>query len=399
MGSNDPAVLVSVGSWWDLWADLEDSHKPLALDDLLNALKSRDWDDIARSIWGRLAKVVHFREQTLRAMDTEKLRARLLQHLKTAMTNSAWSLLFYLYWRKHHGDLMRCFLDGLGIEHDGHGTYVGEIVPPAQAKLEAAVADVSKRFSQDDLRRYMRVLLVEEPKTWGFLITAYQDLLDPEGGDDAQPAGAAAAPTVFLDAPANELPSDEFTTLDRVLIRSIVDTVSDSEGALDADELDDLIATVIGLNSSRYRSYFHLGYMDTMVSGRTLNFEHPEFNDLRREWYLCGALTGLLRRREAETIKTIFTSRSDDFRRASGRPGGPGAAMARTLTLGLIEMGRVTEAALLIRGQASEAGGLTTLSTVLRKASDLLRDSDLTSAGTLLNALDQAQYRLDAEEP
>jgi tetratricopeptide (TPR) repeat protein len=139
--------------------------------------------------------------------------------------------------------------------------------------------------------------------------------------------------------------------------------------------------------------------MDTLVPGRALDFEHPEFNDVRREWYLCGALHGLVRKRDAETIKTILTNRSDDFGRASARPGGPGAAMARTLVNGFIEMGRITEAALLVRGQAGEMVGYVAANGALSKASDLLRDNDLTSAGTLLNALDQAQHLLQGNDP
>lgn len=393
MASGETEEQRSVGSWLDLWEDLGDVHQKVALEDFLSTLRQPDWEQAGRTLWSRLGKALHFREQTVRAMSNEKLTARLIPNLRSAMTANLWSVLFYVYWRKHHSDLMNCFLGGLGIAHDEHGGYKGDFTPPTDEALDRAVQAVTARFSARDFVSYLRVLLVREPQNWKFLKQVYWDLCAKGGAT----GGSASAGTAVIPAVAPMLspdfPSDEFTTLDKVLIKSVVETVSESEGSLDPDELGDLVSTVIGLNSSRYRTYFHLGFLDTMVPGRNLDFEQPEINDPRREWYLCGALTGLLRKRDSDSLKAVLSDRSGDFVRASARAGGPGAAMARTLISGLIEIGRIGEAALLIRGQVGESVGLSIAVSALRKASELLRDSDLVSAGALLIALDQVQHR------
>ena len=91
-----------------------------------------------------------------------------------------------------------------------------------------------------------------------------------------------------------ELRSPNFTTLDNVLIRTIVSSLNHVEGVLNLDELDDLVGELTELNDSRERSWFHRGFVDSLLQ-RELKAVKKGDNLSRRAWYVTGHLVASMR--------------------------------------------------------------------------------------------------------
>jgi tetratricopeptide (TPR) repeat protein len=90
-----------------------------------------------------------------------------------------------------------------------------------------------------------------------------------------------------------------------VLIRTTVDAAQGIEGALPIDALDDLIEETVQLNSSRHRTFFHVGFRDAVLR-RPLQVELPAQNVERRIAYWSGYLQGLGRQERWTEIVTHF---------------------------------------------------------------------------------------------
>ena len=93
-----------------------------------------------------------------------------------------------------------------------------------------------------------------------------------------------------------------FTTLDGLLILAAVNTAQGIEGALDEDQLDDVVDELVKLNASRHQSYFHAGY-----PGRALRQSRSARNCRQRiksrlRWYWTGAVQGWARRERWDCI-------------------------------------------------------------------------------------------------
>ncbi len=90
------------------------------------------------------------------------------------------------------------------------------------------------------------------------------------------------------------LPSNDFTTLDKLLFRASVDSVAGVEGSLPPEEMADLVEELINLNATRTRSYFHRGYLQAL-NGTSFEQMGHEQNQERRAWEWAGRIIGLVR--------------------------------------------------------------------------------------------------------
>ncbi len=96
------------------------------------------------------------------------------------------------------------------------------------------------------------------------------------------------------DAPQPE-PSEEFTGLDNLLIKTIEASALGIEGAPKSAQIDALTNELVHLNADRKRSFFHRGFFEA-VSGSQIRIGHTGENRESRLWYLAGVIMGLLRR-------------------------------------------------------------------------------------------------------
>lgn len=201
--------------------------------------------------------------------------------------------------------LLKAFLDGCSIANDNG--FATEDEPPSLEQFEAGLAAINGHFPARDIQLYV-LYLAFFGGTSGF----WDNLSETEG------YAAVMNAAMVANHPAEEESGGEieeevepesntegFTTLDNHLIRELVASSFQEEGALGEDAAEDLVEEVVELNASRHRSLFHRGFFHSLFE-RPFTFHFPGENSERRQWYLCGVLFGLLRRKDIARCVDIF---------------------------------------------------------------------------------------------
>ncbi len=337
---------------------------------------------IVETIAGRTS----IRTQTLMVWPRERLFEFIKKHGERAISDRLFQLIFKVYFNEHEIELFSKLFESLNIELESSDDLV---IPNLDRPLKLKAADASVRHllshcPERSVQRVVEYLRLRD-ENWEPLGPALHSAQQLKRKDDAPPV--TKSPTQV---------SEDFTTIDRVLIDQIVATSSHAESALDEDEIDDLIQTLVALNPKRKRSYFVLGYADVLVSDRTLDFERQEFDDERRSWYLTGALLGFLRQRRENELVALLQARGDDFRRAVDAKG-PGLVLAKNLIPDLVRLGRIGEAVKLVTAHCKH-GGLRVAKPALEEVVRLLRINSAPDAMALVRPLWDAYGDVSAEE-
>ncbi len=180
-----------------------------------------------------------------------------------------------------------------------------------------------------------------------------EDLLESWDGLEAVESGSCPdTDTQRTEQPETvpqHIDSPEFSTMDRVLIQTIVSTANDTDGSLDAGEVLDLVIELQGLNDGRSRSWFHSGFLCAL---QNLDFEERGAgeNDERRAWWLCGYLIGKLRQTTPkETYQLLFQLDPADsnlilHRTETGKPLGGAVMLSQQLFRSILDMGEFEQA-------------------------------------------------------
>lgn len=201
-------------------------------------------------------------------------------------------------------DMLTVFLDAAGIPH-ADGCIDGDLagVPSPEALL-AGYQALAGRFPKQHILIYFRALLALEgtEDTWQNLSGLLRQI-EHNGLTKSEPGIGPSE-----DAKIEHLPesSEEFTSLDNLLIQAIVNTALNVEGALAKEQLDDLTDEFLHLNGTRKQSFFHRGFFDALFSTEA-NPEHDGENVESRLWYVAGAVMGWTRRRMPERIVELFS--------------------------------------------------------------------------------------------
>ena len=187
-------------------------------------------------------------------------------------------------------DMVTAFLDALGVPHDQ-----GEVEADATIDAEEKVTRSAIRgmIREHGLRRsavYLlalissRTVAVETGRTWLQELFEALTLEEQPVPEESRVAEAEAAEGDAEEEQTNEdeLEEDDptrqpsFTTLDRLLILTAVDAAQGIEGALNEDQLDDVVDELVTLNGRRHQSYFHAGF-------RNVLFDKPVAEELPAE--------------------------------------------------------------------------------------------------------------------
>lgn len=186
------------------------------------------------------------------------------------------------------------------------------------------------------------------------------------GGESAAEGGAAGRVDPASDGVGYAEPSgrnddsrlprpQSFTTLDRVLIRTIVSALNRVEGSLPWEELEDLVQELIELNDSRARSWFHRGFLDRLRDG-PLAPRRAGDNDDRRAWYLAGWMLGAMRRESRPEVSSLLDRLDRGDRSLLLESGSePGLLVAKVLFRPLLEAGAYQQARMWLEAHAAEA--------------------------------------------
>ena len=355
-------------SWKSLWRRLRPDQKVEAISRLLDDVPT---PPAYRALIHSFAKDTNMREQTLASWERQRLVEFLAQRAEMALAPPLWIWLFELHLKSNCKNSLNHLLAALNL-NAGQELMIPQLT--ARLRPEAATAAVNLVLSNhpfDEIAVTVDVLRLTN-EYWEPLGPAIDEGRAARGLVDEPPPVAKDLEGVLRD----------FTTLDRVLIEQVVATSSTSEAALDDDEIDDLVQTLIALNPRRKRSYFVMGYADVLIPDRELDFQRPEFDDERRGWYLAGALLGLARKHDTAGIESVLEGQDEIFRRAAATRG-CGTAIAKALLPELVAAGRIGEASLLVNSQI-EAGGPVLAGIVLGQAVTLLRRNAAADAMALL---------------
>ena len=384
-------------SWADIWAQMKESERIQAVETFATRLREGPPDYVrgyGLRFQQRLAKRLHFRPQTVQRMNPQQLASAVLRIVDAQLEYIDWVFLFQAHYLGNKCSLMCEFLDLCGIPHDEHGGTTSDIKPPED--IEKIAQELIAKHGKEEAGRYFMVLRLQQPELWGFLDQVLSDHIAPVSPQlQEQPVSSAGGET----GETLEM-SQEFTQLDRVLIEQIVATAGEEERALSPDEIVDLIETVHALDTGRNRTYFHLGFMDALLVTRVPDFDRPEINDGRREWYLAGLLAGFSRQRNLGEVERWLDSRRSDFERAARSTGGAGTTMAKTLLGVLLDSEMIAPAVTLLKHQIVSAGPATRWR-ALSSASDRLRQDDTPAAKALLTVLHEKLHEIpfqDSEE-
>jgi tetratricopeptide (TPR) repeat protein len=226
-----------------------------------------------------------------------------------------------LFHAQERAELMGAFLEILGIPHD-KGLIATETYPtPSIPQVQDAARQLSVQFPAEHIIVYLASagLLMPEWRTecWSSL-----DVVPPQ--TPALPAAESEETGVPVPVPVEEWV--QLTTLDDLLIKATVASVSGLEGAFSLDQMEDAIEELIHLNSDRQHSYFLRAYLGTLT-GRDFENDGIEMNQPRRDWLLAGQVTALGRRSDWKGISALFLERRTEFE-SLFRKGGAAARSA-----------------------------------------------------------------------
>lgn len=375
--------------WTEIWRlfDADEQHDACLC--LLESFKDNPDSVITHRVLKRLAEATGTRLPSVQALarkDPDKLATTIRTRAAALLDEQSWRELFTYYYPRKKLGLLCEFLDHVGIPHDENGAATSDnFARPTPEAVATAVASLERTYTTKELARYLAVL-ARHQLGWEFVAAERDRLFLALQQDTAADSQSATA-----QADTASASSMDFTVLDRVLIEQVVRAAMQIEGSLDGRQVADLIETTARLSDKWYRAHFHLGFMDVLLPERTLQFDRPGDNQERRGWYLAGVVAGLVRTHDAEGLHNVFEQRAEDLSAVLQKAGGPGASVAKTALRQVLEIGRISDALKIIRGQVAHLG-LDFAGEVLDFATVFIRQSNFESAKAIVDELTRQSF-------
>jgi tetratricopeptide (TPR) repeat protein len=394
-------------TWLGVWKDLDATTKRQI------AEASFEHEKVGKAAVLALARHDRVRRQTVEKWPVEKRAEHFarMRRLPSAQLAAAMLTHFHLVRRKR---LVVSFLDFLKIPHeDGLIEHIEDLEPPVRSRTIAAIRRMSATFPRAQVQLFLDVISCQS----SFEVFSDFDAARVEAlGDASLVAKPKVAPVTdtfggqldndFTDEPAEAErepapPQDDtpptFTTLDQVLMRTVIASVADVHGALPTEKVEDLVEEVVQLNLERHQSYFHRGFLAVLL-GREVELDFREASDARRGWYACGAIIGYKRRGDLVAVVDLLTKRPE-LARELARPGSGYAEQTVSIVFeAYCATSRFAEAARFLSPAVVGRAGVPLAREILEVASGLIRERREADARRLLDALLAALPTL-AEDP
>lgn len=373
---------------YQLWKALSEEERTTAAKAYWDSESNRS------SLVEEIATTFNFRKETVREWEADKA-AHYARHLRPHHPPLLRGLLVRLHIPPRH-EMLERFLDQLGIPHrGGHLAEEADQVQVEEAQVRRAADRLREEFPFDQVVTYFLTLIaLRQDFAPGLDRWLRVNVTDIHESTDAHEEDVSEEPVETEGGPARSdgFMAGEFTTLDRRMIRTVVDVAQGIEGAPTEDELDDLVGELIQLNSERHRSYFHAGFRD-VVLGRPVPDEIPAQNQARLRWYWAGYLSGLGRKGEWGRIVELFDS-EQAVRDAGRGSSGAGPMAAQLIFDALRRADRPGEAAAYLNAKTVVANPA--LLHVMRfVGTDLLREDRAAEARPLFDLLGDVVDRLE----
>ena len=295
-------------NWRSIWQSLSPEDR---IEAALAFWESPRGDSIHRGAYKALASHGGFRRRTLEKMPAEKLARRL-----ATLPSPSISVIQDLVTELYLGPRLACltnFLDALDLRHKNGFLLDDDDAnpPPSQSISITALTSTRSACGREETDCLADALFLLNPSIYSQLPGALAVLQEQSSSAEDSTENASEPESQSDSVPAEAQPdlpetqAGQFTTLDRELIKSMVASVSEIEGALDEDQIGDLVDEVLALNVDRHQSYFHLGFLNGLKSSDA-SLEFPESNETRRAWYLAGTVSAHARRGEDEKILALL---------------------------------------------------------------------------------------------
>jgi len=384
-------------TWLGVWKELDAATKRAV------AEAAFEHPQVAKPLIVALARHDRVRRQSVEKWSVEKRAAHVarMRRLPTAKLATALLTHFHLARRKR---LVISFLDFLKVPHeDGLIRNIETLEPPGRSRMIAAIRRMSTSFPPAHAQLFFDVISCQS----SFAVFSDFDALREEAIPHEQSLVERAKPSVDsfggrveVDDLSPEVevreedepttPPDDtpptFTTLDQILIRSVIASVAEVHGALTPDKVEDLVEEVVQLNLERHQSYFHRGFLAVLL-GRELDLSFPEASDVRRGWYACGAILGYQRRGELDAVVALLAAHPD-LARELARPGsGYAERVVSIVFTAYCRKGRYAEAARFLSPKVVAYAGVALAREILEAASGLIRERREADARRLLDVL------------
>ncbi len=383
-------------TWLGVWKDLD----PTTRREVAEA--AFEVPQLEKALILAVARHDRVRRQAVERWSPEKraIHVARMRRLPNAKLAAALFTHFHLARRQR---LVVTFLDFLKIPHEGGLIRdIASIEPPARGRMIAAIRRMNTSFPLSHAHFFFDVIScqsnfkvfqnfnaerLEALPDERAAIARAKPAVDTFGGrldDDlteARPSGQPPDPT----PPQDDTPPT-FTTLDQVLIRSVIASVAEVHGALTPEKVEDLVEEVVQLNLERHQSYFHRGFL-AVLFGREPQLDFPEASDVRRGWYACGAILGYQRRGQLDEVVALLTKRPELSRELS-RPGtGYAERVVSIVFSAFCSKGRYAEAARFLAPRVVSFAGVPLAREILETASGLIRERREADARRLLDVL------------
>jgi tetratricopeptide (TPR) repeat protein len=286
-----------------------------------------------------LARSRSFRAKTVQRWTDDKLA-----HASGQMFPESRELVMELLYALHvpgRCQMVGTFLEGLEVPHEC-GVVDNEVMDALEPSLEAVRGSAAATISEHGEEQFLTYIatLVLQGVRFSPVLTAWlgensgsAGTMGPSEGSqlDVEPFGEFVEPEVV----------EGLTTLDKQTIFSIVDAAQGIDGALDEDEVDDLVEQLLHLSGRRHQSYFHAGLRDVLF-GREPSGGFREKNTSRARWYWAGVVQGYARARRWPAIIDTYDAQEIVRTLGDGSDGASEAAIVH-VAMALRELQRGAE--------------------------------------------------------
>lgn len=250
------------------------------------------------TVFDRLSRQLRFRLVSLRRQSVSWQAEKLAQHIVgESLSEFIPDLLrsLHLVARK---DMLVRFLDGAGIPNTD-GVIDDDVPPPTSDALGAGLAAILPAYPPFHILTYFRTLVALDSSEvlWSNLPAIAAKVT--EAIEALEQPQSAPSPLAAHDSAEEEQPesSEEFTSLDNLLIKTIVASALEIEGSPERAQIDDITDELLHLNADRKRSFFHRGFFEA-VAGSEIRITHAGENSESRLWYVAGVIMGFVRRHD-----------------------------------------------------------------------------------------------------
>jgi hypothetical protein len=330
-----------------------------------------------------IAKARGSRELKIRTASREQLKkwTVAVSQLPEEVANA----LIRLYLLHEQHQMVEEFLDDLRIPHT-QGLILDDfnLTTLSAQELAEGARRLTGRYGEELVRLYLGYAAANGG-AWGIAVQSIPMSIDSEN----VPLNSDDPIIVEQVTPGD----DWFTNLDELLDRAITATVAGSPGALDNDQLEDVIEEVLQNNPHRAKTYYHKGYLDVCL-------EHPvepnfrEENQDRRLWFLVGAIRALEDRGDRKGILDLLGRENvKDLGREQNHRS---ALAAGPIFKALCEEKRIASAVDFLAPESVFHAAL--FEWTLDFGTRLLRAQEIESALKLFELLDSAVRQLNAEQ-